>query len=106
MPPLQSTKQQTLTDLPALPTHATPHHTPFSLPAAEKQLEKMKAEGLVEKPFVPKKRSFTFPPVEKMGARVVSIEGLTHGYNGRMLFKDADLEIEKGDRIAIIGPNG
>jgi len=35
----------------------------------------MKAEGLIPKPFVPKKRSFTFPPVEKMGQRVVGIEG-------------------------------
>jgi hypothetical protein len=36
--------------------------------AAEKALERIKAEGLVEKPFVPKRRAFTFPPVEKMGA--------------------------------------
>jgi hypothetical protein len=42
--------------------------------AAEKQLERMKAEGLVEKPFVPKRRSFTFPPVEKMGTNVVDIK--------------------------------
>ncbi len=41
-----------------------------------------------------------------MGQRVCSVEGLTHGYSGRMLFKDVDLEIEKGDRVAIIGPNG
>lgn len=47
--------------------------------AAEKQLEKMKAEGLIPKPFVPKKRSFTFPPVEKMGQRVVTIEGVYRG---------------------------
>lgn len=36
---------------------------------AEKTLERIKAEGLIEKPFVPKKRSFTFPPVEKMGQK-------------------------------------
>jgi ABC-type hemin transport system ATPase subunit len=36
----------------------------------------------------------------------VRIEGLTHGYNGRTLFKDADLVIERGERVAIIGPNG
>jgi ATPase subunit of ABC transporter with duplicated ATPase domains len=66
----------------------------------------MKDEGLIEKPFVPKKRSFTFPPVEKMGQSVVSIKGLSHGYDGRLLFKDVDLEIEQGERIAIIGPNG
>ncbi|KAF6252209.1 P-loop containing nucleoside triphosphate hydrolase protein [Scenedesmus sp. NREL 46B-D3] len=74
--------------------------------AAEKQLERMKAEGLIEKPFVPKRRSFTFPPVEKMGTNVVEIKGLSHGYDGRLLFKDVDLEIGQGERIAIIGPNG
>jgi len=37
---------------------------------------------------------------------VVEVDGLTHGYNGRMLFEDANLSIEKGERIAIIGPNG
>ncbi|GBF90920.1 ABC transporter F family member-like [Raphidocelis subcapitata] len=74
--------------------------------AAEKTLERIRAEGLIEKPFVPKRRAFTFPPVEKMGQSVVSIDGLTHGYHGRTLFKDASLEVERGDRVAIIGPNG
>lgn len=37
---------------------------------AEKALERIKEEGLIPKPFVAKKRSFTFPPVEKMGQKV------------------------------------
>ncbi|PRW33209.1 ABC transporter F family member 5 [Chlorella sorokiniana] len=74
---------------------------------AEKTLEKLKAEGTyVEKPFVPKKRPFKFPPVENMGQVAVRIEELTHGYNGDKLFQDADLVIERGERVAIIGPNG
>eukprot|EP00197_Chlamydomonas_leiostraca_P006476 CAMPEP_0202869404 /NCGR_PEP_ID=MMETSP1391-20130828/12431_1 /ASSEMBLY_ACC=CAM_ASM_000867 /TAXON_ID=1034604 /ORGANISM="Chlamydomonas leiostraca, Strain SAG 11-49" /LENGTH=706 /DNA_ID=CAMNT_0049549717 /DNA_START=43 /DNA_END=2163 /DNA_ORIENTATION=- len=73
---------------------------------AEKALERIKEEGLIEKPFVEKKRSFTFPPVDKMGQKVVSIRGLTHGYSRGPLFKNVDLDIEKGDRVAIIGPNG
>mmetsp|Transcript_4201 Transcript_4201/g.11356 ORF Transcript_4201/g.11356 Transcript_4201/m.11356 type:complete len:726 (+) Transcript_4201:1136-3313(+) len=73
---------------------------------AQKVLDRIKEEGLVPKPFVSKKRSFTFPSVEKMGQRVVSIQNLTHGYGGQLLFKDVSLEIEKGDRVAIIGPNG
>lgn len=36
---------------------------------AEKAIERIKEEGLIEKPFVPKKRSFTFPPVQNMGQR-------------------------------------
>jgi hypothetical protein len=51
--------------------------------AAEKQLERMRAEGLIEKPFVPKRRSFTFPPVEKMGAKVVDIKVGTCGVVGK-----------------------
>lgn len=38
--------------------------------------------------------------------QVVSIEGLTHGYSRGPLFRDVTLEIGKGDRVAIIGPNG
>ena len=71
--------------------------------AAEKQLEKMRAEGLIEKPYVAKKRSFAFPSAEGMGQRVLSIHNLSHGYQDRMLFQGADLEVEKGDRVAIIG---
>lgn len=73
---------------------------------AEKALERIKEEGLIEKPFVAKKRSFTFPPVEKMGQKVLTVENLTHGYPTRPLFSDVNLAVEKGDRVAIIGPNG
>lgn len=45
-------------------------------------------------------------PHTHTSTQVVSIRGLTHGYHGRPLFKDVNLDIEKGDRVAIIGPNG
>jgi len=41
-----------------------------------------------------------------MGQKVLKIEALTHGYPTRPLFKDVNLDLEKGDRVAIIGPNG
>lgn len=71
--------------------------------SAEKQLEKMRADGLIEKPYVAKKRSFTFPNAERLGQQVLNIDSLTHGYQDRTLFKNAQLELEKGDRVAIIG---
>jgi ATPase subunit of ABC transporter with duplicated ATPase domains len=75
--------------------------------AAEKAIDRIKAEGLIEKPFVAKRRAFTFPPVERMGQVAVQVDGLTHGYPGRPgLFRDASVTIEKGERVAIIGPNG
>ncbi len=72
--------------------------------AAEKALDKIKGEGgLVPKPYVPKRRTFAFPPVERMGQRVLSVRGMTHGYQARRLFNNVDLEIGKGERVAIIG---
>ena len=72
--------------------------------AAEKALEQIKAEGsLVQKPFVPKKRTFAFPNPERMGQRVLEIVNLTHGYGDRRLFDDVSLEMEKGERVALIG---
>lgn len=71
--------------------------------SAEKQLEKMRDDGLIEKPYVAKRRSFTFPNAERLGRRVLEIDALTHGYQDRTLFKNAQLEMEKGDRVAIIG---
>lgn len=35
--------------------------------------------------------------------KALSIQRLTHGYQDRMLFDDTSLEIEKGERVAIIG---
>lgn len=49
---------------------------------------------------------FRFPPGPRLQGEVVAIEGLTHGYGNDALFEDANLTIEKGHRVAIIGPNG
>lgn len=37
---------------------------------------------------------------------LVTIENLTHYYSERVLFQDASLLINEGDRIGLIGPNG
>lgn len=75
--------------------------------AAKKTVEKMKSSGMyVKKPFMPKKRSFRFPQVEAIGQTVVTVEDLTHGYGDKQLFDQQDLSIEKGERVAVIGPNG
>lgn len=74
---------------------------------AEKALEKLQEEGtLIAKPFQARKRSFTFPSAARLGQEVLSIENLTHGYKERRLFNEANLHVEKGQRIAFIGPNG
>lgn len=71
---------------------------------AEKVLEKLGSEEKrVRKPFMPRKKTFSFPAVERMGQTAVSIKNLTHGYQDKRLFNDASLEIERGERVALIG---
>ncbi|MGK7947421.1 MAG: ABC-F family ATP-binding cassette domain-containing protein [Xenococcaceae cyanobacterium] len=70
----------------------------------EKQLEKI---DLVDAPVSDlKSLAFKFPPSPRSGREVVTIKDLTHTYNDSILFLGAELEIERGDRIAILGHNG
>ena len=49
---------------------------------------------------------FRFPPAPRSGRLVAEIRDLSHSYGDQILFLDANLEIERGDRIAFVGPNG
>ncbi|MBP0003276.1 MAG: ABC-F family ATP-binding cassette domain-containing protein [Cyanobacteria bacterium SBC] len=70
----------------------------------EKQLEKVE---LVEAPTGSiKSLKFHFPPAPRSGREVVTIEDLTHTYGDDILFLGANLFVERGDRIAFLGPNG
>lgn len=70
----------------------------------EKQLEKIER---IEAP-VGNVRTlhFRFPPAPRSGREVVNIEHLVHTYDDKILFLDANLTVERGDRIAFLGPNG
>lgn len=70
----------------------------------EKQLDKIE---LVEAPVANLRTlKFRFPPSPRSGREVVIIKDLVHAYNNNILFLGADLTIERGDRIAILGANG
>ena len=45
-------------------------------------------------------------PCIESGKDVLSIRGLTKSYDGRMLFADQNIEIKRGEHVAIIGDNG
>ncbi|MFE1744432.1 ABC-F family ATP-binding cassette domain-containing protein [Coleofasciculus sp. H7-2] len=70
----------------------------------EKQLEKIErieapAGGL-------RTLRFRFPDAPRSGREVVEINNLVHTYDDKILFLDANLLMERGDRIAFLGPNG
>ncbi len=72
-----------------------------------KQIEKLKMEDVKpssrQYPYI----RFLVDDKEKLHRLAVEVSGLTKGYaKGRPLFKNLDLAIEAGERVAIIGPNG
>jgi ATP-binding cassette subfamily F protein 3 len=49
---------------------------------------------------------FRFPPSPRSGREMVEIKNMTHSYGDKILFLDANLLLERGDRVAFLGPNG
>ncbi|KAL1569579.1 ABC transporter F member 5 [Salvia divinorum] len=73
---------------------------------AEKKLEKLQDKEQVEKPFIRKQMKIRFPERGRSGRSVVTVKGLDFGFENEVLFKNANLTIERGEKIAILGPNG
>jgi ATP-binding cassette subfamily F protein 3 len=50
--------------------------------------------------------SFAFPEPARGGADVLKIEGLSHRYGEQTVLHDINLQLERGDRVALVGVNG
>ena len=50
--------------------------------------------------------AFRFDQVRPSGKEVLRVRGLGKAYDGRPVLSDVNLEVRRGDRVAIIGPNG
>ncbi|BAB09414.1 ABC transporter, ATP-binding protein-like [Arabidopsis thaliana] len=68
--------------------------------------EKLQEEELIEKPFQRKQMKIRFPECGLSGRSVVTVKNLVFGFDDKMLFNKANLAIERGEKVAIIGPNG
>ena len=47
-----------------------------------------------------------FPPAPRSGDVVFKGTGLTVGYPGKVVFRNADMEIRRGEKVAFVGRNG
>jgi len=76
---------------------------------AEAKGRQKKLENLVrvQQPFEDVRIPNIPPPkVERGGELVLETKGLAGGYGERVLFKELDLRIGRGQRIGVVGPNG
>ena len=60
----------------------------------------------IEVPPERKKINFTFPACAKSGRMVIELKHAGKAYGDLAIFKNLTLHIERGDRIALVGPNG
>jgi ATP-binding cassette, subfamily F, member 3 len=60
----------------------------------------------IEIPPERKRVHFTFPACAKSGRTVLDLRGVHKGYGNHVVFDRVNVHIERGDRIALIGPNG
>jgi ATP-binding cassette subfamily F protein 3 len=68
-----------------------------------KQLEKMER---IEVPPLRKHIAFRFPDPPKGGRQALELEVGEHGYGELQVLREVSLNIERGERIALVGANG
>lgn len=69
----------------------------------QKLLDRIK---VLDKPSSSQKTQLRFKPRFKSGRDVLSIDNLSKNFGDFNLFKDVDLDIYRGERVGLIGPNG
>jgi ATP-binding cassette subfamily F protein 3 len=72
----------------------------------EARLERFKRNEVVERPMELEVMNLQLPKAPRSGDQVVVAEGISKSYGDKVLFKDLNITISRGERIGIIGPNG
>ncbi len=68
-----------------------------------KQLEKMERIELSDNE---QQIRFSFPPAPPSGKDVLRVEELAKRYGEKRVFKDVDIFLQRGDKVAVVGVNG
>ncbi len=69
-----------------------------------RQIDKIKLEDI--KPSSRQSPFIRFSQEKKLHRNALEVKGLGKGFGGEPLFRNLDLLVEVGERIAVIGPNG
>jgi ATPase subunit of ABC transporter with duplicated ATPase domains len=69
-----------------------------------KQIEKIEVEELAASSR--RAPNFQFTPERKSGRDVLEIDGVSKAYGAKKVLVDVSLTVRRGERVAIIGPNG
>ena len=68
-----------------------------------KQLEKVQ---VIELPRATKKIRYSFPEPPRAGSKVIWLTNASKSYGDNVVYRGMNLELSRGDRVALVGPNG
>ena len=69
-----------------------------------KELDKI--ERLSPPVALQQKIMFSFPPLQRAGRVVLTVENVKHAFDDKEIFKDVSFIIERGEKVALVAPNG
>jgi len=72
--------------------------------ARKKQVEKMELPEL--KRSSRRSPAFRFSPSRPSGREVLQVDGVSKSFGARQVLRDVSFAIERGERVAVVGPNG
>ncbi|HAZ65856.1 MAG TPA: ABC transporter ATP-binding protein [Opitutae bacterium] len=72
----------------------------------EKQIERLEAKAPEEPEDDLKRIHFRFPQPPRSGLKVMKMKHVQQSYGDHQVYRDLNLELERGDRIVLVGPNG
>jgi ATP-binding cassette, subfamily F, member 3 len=73
---------------------------------AQSKIKLLKKMELIETYRRPKRIHFSFPDFPESGRVVLTIADLGKGFGSKTLYRDLNLSILRGERVAVIGANG
>ncbi len=74
---------------------------------AQSKLKQIERMDKIERPEPPRKPfRFRIPQPPRGGQRAISLAGVRMAYGENVVYSNLDLEIERGERTALVGPNG
>ncbi|QDU32809.1 putative ABC transporter ATP-binding protein YheS [Poriferisphaera corsica] len=72
----------------------------------EKRLSRYIRDEQLERPAELDVMNLSFKKAKRPGDHIVIAENVSKAYGSKVLFKDVDIKITRGEKIGIIGPNG
>jgi ATP-binding cassette, subfamily F, member 3 len=73
---------------------------------AQSRIKKLAKIERIVVPRQTKKISFAFPSPPHSGHVVITLKDISKSYDHKIVYRDLNLELVRGDRVALVGPNG